>query len=82
MSLSKRLSFEAGEAILCENISTQSDSECEFPECSFEYFFSYLSTSNYGVNVEPSEAVIYIKEDLQNCSKFLVSNSLWIWTKQ
>lgn len=72
MSLSKSISFEVGDTRMCEVIFTHNDGKCEFPECSFEHFFSYLNTSNYRVNLEPSKAAIYIKEDLvlQNCSKF------------
>lgn len=61
---------------MCEVIFTHNDGKCEFPECSFEHFFSHLNTSNYRVNLERSKAAIYIKEDLvlQNCSKFHLVN--------
>lgn len=75
MLISKNISFEVGVAVVCRKIFAQNDGECELPQCNFEHFFSHLNTTDYNVRLEPSKTTIYIKEDLQNCSKFLVCSS-------
>ena len=63
------ITFTVGQPSDCRVIFTVSDEECEFSECSYEHFLYSLTTSNHRVNVEPSQATIFIEDTTQNCSE-------------
>ena len=69
--LSENISFKEGDNRKCGVIYTISDEECEYSVCKYEHFLTYLKTSYHRVNLEPSQATIFIEEDLitQNCSE-------------